>query len=577
MKKIYRFSIYIGLFTILITSINFIYRSSEGRIRTQQVEINHSDTLFSKPHDVYPDELIKQIPHSDYPPGVTFGSSDVPAPFDNINISQNTAPQNEPSVRFSRFSPGRVVAAWRDFRTGVSPAIRRVGFSLSTDYGSTWSISQLLPLPDPAHPRTSDPAVGVDMNGNFYIATISIDNFNSDGTIIVYKSTNGGVSFDTGYIAAHSTSGFGEDKEYITSDLDPASPFANTLYISWTRFTIGQQILLTKSTNGGVNWSNPPAQVSDVSFGVQGSDPAVGNRGEIYVVWDGPGGITFDKSTDGGNTFGTDLIISAVGSTNGFPSIAVTPIGVTRISPLYVVWSDARNGDYDVFFSASFDKGSTWTPAKRVNDDLIGNGKLQYWPWISVNDEGEIAIVYYDTRNTPSNSIIEAYLATSTDRGVTFTNELLSTQQSPTNQPNSDVRFGDYIGIDFQGNRIVPVWTDERAGGFDMEIYTAVVDITIVGTEPIAGSIPDEYGLGQNYPNPFNPVTTISFDIPKLTYINLSVLDITGKVVSAIVNEEKEAGHYSIKWDGSNYSSGVYFYRLRAGNFVDTKKMILLK
>ena len=565
------------LVIILTVSFSFVFRSSDGRERTGKAIKIISDSLYSKPHDVYPDELIKQIPHSDYPPGVTFGSTDSP-PFNNINITQNTAPQNEPSVKFSRTVPGTVVAAWRDFRTGVNPAIRRVGFSYSTNYGTTWSVSELLPLPDPLHPRTSDPAVCSDLDGNFYIATISINTNDADGTIIVYKSTNNGISFDTGYIAAQSSSGFGEDKEYICADLNPSSPYANTLYISWTRFVSGQQILLTKSTNGGVNWTDPPTPVSDATFGVQGSDPAVGNRGEIYVVWDGIGGITFDKSTDGGNTFGTDQVISTFSNTSGFPSIAVTPLDVsgTRVSPIYVVFSDARNGDYDVFLTSSFDKGTTWTQAVRVNDDPLSNGKIQYWPWISVNDEGKIAIVFYDTRNTPNNNIIEAYLATSTDQGVTFTNELLSTQQSPTNQPNGDVRFGDYIGIDFQSNRIVPVWTDERAGGFDQEIYTAVVDI-MVGVEPSANNIPGKFSLKQNYPNPFNPSTIINFTLPKLTNINLSILNITGKVVSTLINGNKNPGSYSIKWDGTNYASGIYFYRLQAGDFVDTKKMILLK
>ncbi len=241
-----------------------------------------------------------------------------------------------------------------------------------------------------------------------------------------------------------------------------------------------------------------------------------------------------------------------------------------------LVWSDARNGDYDVFCSTSFNKGETWTAPVRVNDDPIGNGKIQYWPWISVNENGKIAILYYDTRNTPNNTVIEAYIATSVDQGASFSNALLSTQQSPTNQPNGDVRFGDYIGIDFQGSKIVPVWTDERAGGFDMDIYTAVVDIT-VGIQPAVNKIPSEFILNQNYPNPFNPGTVISFSLPKASALKLTVLDVTGRVVSTLIDGKKNAGNYNIKWDGSSFSSGVYFYRLETGDFTETKKMILLK
>ena len=111
-----------------------------------------------------------------------------------------------------------------------------------------------------------------------------------------------------------------------------------------------------------------------------------------------------------------------------------------------------------------------------MNNDPVGNGKIQYWPSIAIGELGEISIIFYDTRNTPNNSFIEAYLARSIDGGLTFTNELISTEPSPTNVPNGAVRFGDYINIDAYGGNIIPVWTDERAGGVDMDIYTAVIN-----------------------------------------------------------------------------------------------------
>jgi hypothetical protein len=111
-----------------------------------------------------------------------------------------------------------------------------------------------------------------------------------------------------------------------------------------------------------------------------------------------------------------------------------------------------------------------------VNDDSPFNGKQQNWPWIAVDDHGVVSIVYYDNRNTSDCEITETWLAYSLDGGNSFTNILLSTAQSPKNMPNGAVRFGDYIGLDSWGGRTVPVWTDERAGGFDMDIYTAVLD-----------------------------------------------------------------------------------------------------
>jgi len=87
-----------------------------------------------------------------------------------------------------------------------------------------------------------------------------------------------------------------------------------------------------------------------------------------------------------------------------------------------------------------------------------------------------------------------------------------------------------------------------------------------------------EFALGQNYPNPFNPTTQIVFDLPKAGEVTLTVYDMTGRVVSTLVNGYKSAGRYDVTFDGSGLASGAYIYRLQAGrNFVQTKKLLLVK
>jgi hypothetical protein len=88
---------------------------------------------------------------------------------------------------------------------------------------------------------------------------------------------------------------------------------------------------------------------------------------------------------------------------------------------------------------------------------------------------------------------------------------------------------------------------------------------------------PMVYTLDQNYPNPFNPSTTIKFELPRASHVSLTVFDVLGREVSELVNERKEAGVYEVKFDGSNLASGVYFYRLQAGDFVQSKRLLLLK
>jgi len=90
-------------------------------------------------------------------------------------------------------------------------------------------------------------------------------------------------------------------------------------------------------------------------------------------------------------------------------------------------------------------------------------------------------------------------------------------------------------------------------------------------------TIPKEFILNQNYPNPFNPSTTIKYSLPEPGKVTFIIYDILGREVSRLVDEEKTAGTYEISWNAANLPSGVYFYTLKAGKFVSTRKMILMK
>jgi hypothetical protein len=98
-----------------------------------------------------------------------------------------------------------------------------------------------------------------------------------------------------------------------------------------------------------------------------------------------------------------------------------------------------------------------------------------------------------------------------------------------------------------------------------------------IAVEEQSTTVPNAFVLDQNYPNPFNPVTTISFSLPSKSLVSLKVFDLIGREVAIIVSEILSAGDYSRQWNASNLPSGVYFYRLQAGKFTDTKKIVLLK
>jgi hypothetical protein len=99
----------------------------------------------------------------------------------------------------------------------------------------------------------------------------------------------------------------------------------------------------------------------------------------------------------------------------------------------------------------------------------------------------------------------------------------------------------------------------------------------MTGVDEQHSEVPTQFALQQNYPNPFNPTTTISYQLPVSSYVTLKVYDLLGREVATLVNEKKKAGNYSLQWDASGLSSGIYFYRLEANEKREIKKMVLMK
>jgi len=100
---------------------------------------------------------------------------------------------------------------------------------------------------------------------------------------------------------------------------------------------------------------------------------------------------------------------------------------------------------------------------------------------------------------------------------------------------------------------------------------------SITGNSTILSTTPKSYSLSQNYPNPFNPTTKISFSLPKNSDVKLVVFDILGKEVATLVNDYRTAGTHQVEFNASNLASGVYLYRIEAGEFRDVKRMMLIK
>jgi len=136
--------------------------------------------------------------------------------------------------------------------------------------------------------------------------------------------------------------------------------------------------------------------------------------------------------------------------------------------------------------------------------------------------------------------------------------------------------FGNFTGATVNGTWLIKC-VDAFAADAGVLQGWGIRFNNVVSSDPVSGVVPDRFNLYQNYPNPFNPVTNIKFDLPKDVNVTVRIYDMLGREVLLIADGFYKAGTYSINFDGSNLSTGTYFYRIKAGDFTDTKKMVLVK
>jgi hypothetical protein len=362
----------------------------------------------------------------------------------------------------------------------------------SMDGGNTWTEGQLSsPLG-----VWGDPCVTFDADGNLFFGHLS--NPPSPGywidRIVVQKSTNGGQSWNSGsgiwFVPPKN-----QDKEWLAVDMTQ-SHFRNRLYAAWTEFdaygtnviTDSTRILFSFSTDAGDTWypairiSDDGGNCVDSDSTVEGAVPAVGPNGEVYLSWSGPKGIMFDKSTDGGVTWGNDIFVTTqpggwdfnvegIYRCNGMPVTACDISSSLYRGTIYVQWSDQRNGigNTDIFIIKSTDQGATWGAAKRVNDD--STIREQFFSWMTIDQiTGYLYVVFYD-RRARSGNYTDVYVAKSTDGGETFSNFKVS---ETSFNPTSNIFFGDYINIAAHNRKIYPIWM--RLDGSALSVWTTIIE-----------------------------------------------------------------------------------------------------
>ena len=424
--------------------------------------------------------------------------------------------QNESSIAVNPTNPLNLIASAVDYRDESATWVY-----VSDDGARTWRNINL-GRPYPGWRSTNDPSVAFSADGIGYLCYGGFGKFdpNSDllvgeNGVFIAKTTDGGKTWKAHIpVIVHTgpqtlDSNF-EDKYYIHVDNSPTSPYFGHLYIPWKRVTprdSATQIVISKSTDQGEVW-NQPIRISprksgtseDTTFGQSFPLAVTGPKGEVYCVWnDGiEHGIGFAKSTDGGKTFSEPKILfryNIFGTTKYIPSqggyrhtvkgkvraeaypVIACDIWSKRKGYLYLTW--AADSIPNIYFSRSTDGGETWSDPIIIHETTKND---QFWQWIAVDPKsGDIAVMYFDSRDDEQNILVNCYVSYSSDGGKTWIDRRVGDEDHDLRlNPFMDNAFaGDYSGLAFYDGIIYPSWVDMRSAVLnirDSDVFTALVN-----------------------------------------------------------------------------------------------------
>ena len=424
---------------------------------------------------------------------------------------------NSPTVAYNPARDGNVVISYRQDRPGYSAFL-----SYSYNGGQSWEQS-VLPLPQgitgctasQGQPCPFAPDVAFAPDGTLYVLYVNlVGNGNRPDNLWLSTSTDGGrtLSLPTRIAGALTFQG--------SVTVDPEGP----LYVTWLqadevgplRFS-GRpaQIVTARSDDGGKTFG-APVQVSDPQRErVVAPSPVIDSDGALVILYQDlkanrrdyenqpgpvaelPFALVVTRSTDGGRTFtpGNEFETEVLATRRFLPFLPELPqLAASPDGKLYATWADGRDGDDDVFVRTSSDDGQTWTPARKVNDNGA-DGTAQFLPKVEVGPGERVNILFLDGRNDPARkTMLDAYLATSTDGGRTFDNIRLSGESfngeeiGPTFGEEYGIDFGTRLGLAHGDGKLYAAWVDTRAGTAAtgrQDVNSAVVELPDSGSRSL--------------------------------------------------------------------------------------------
>ncbi len=417
-----------------------------------------------------------------------------------------TATANETTMASVHLHPNEAVGGWNDYRMGQY----RTGISVSNDYGQTWTDMLLRPPAGHEGSTEGDPMTCYDnRTGTLWAGGMS---WTGNGGVFVARKNPGASTFQPSVMTIVDG---GIDKGWLAAGIVPGNPDSTRVYHT---FNYGSQY----STDMGDTWTSPTSLGSGIGF-----LPKVGPGGELYVCyWDYYDGVMLRRSLNGGVSFGSPITIATrmdpwdIYASDRFPgTFRVPSLNGLAVDPndgtLYCTYFDTTgwdggNRNVDVYLTKSTNQGTTWSTPQVINGDSSPAGD-QLWPWIEVDQESRLHVLYLDTRHTVQNDgvqhgMFDAYYALSVDGGASFTEYRLTPASFDSYHAGGASQFlGDYLGLGVGGDYVYPCYPSTQNGSAD--IFTNV--ITVTSNQTVAATMTCLPSLGIL---PFNMGMTVQLE-----------------------------------------------------------------
>lgn len=402
----------------------------------------------------------------------------------NVPADATGQPVNEDPIAADPVTTSHLMSGGNDYSCSSLQ-----GFYNSDNSGASWR-QHCMPVLGAG--GCGDPNVAYDRNGTGYILGIGDCN-GSTGKIVYQKTTDNGLTWTPVAVAFSSLLGGITDKNWTEIDTNSGSPYVNCIYTSWTDFNSGftqTRASVAHSCDGGATWTRVAADTTRTVPQIdQFTDLAIGSNGTVYLTWmycKTAGGfgtcsntnvdMKFSKSTDGGNTWSTPVVIASPNLATGsscyygcFPGTSERVANIPVVDydnssgKLWVGYYNYAGGKENAYLTSSSDGGATWGPAKLITS--VGN---QGWLWTANNDAGVTSVSFM--HSATAGKYIAAVVTTT--NGTTFQKAKLSSvpPMSFSNDGFSGSFIGDYTGAIWTGGTVHVSWMDTRTGSVSSDM-----------------------------------------------------------------------------------------------------------